>query len=160
MVACPLAASSAAVGSSARMAEGSATMARAIATRCCSPPLSWRGKDASLDVKPTLASITADALVLDEVVPFLTGQALQPGESDSFFQPTVSDETASLYEHCARALDASLAVGNHGLPLIGGGDWNDGMNRVGEGGRGESVWLGWLLHAASRRLRNHRRCAR
>ncbi len=92
--------------------------------------------------------VTADALVLDEVVPFLTGQALQPGESDSFFQPTVSDETASLYEHCARALDASLAVGNHGLPLIGGGDWNDGMNRVGEGGRGESVWLGWLLHAA------------
>ena len=95
-----------------------------------------------------MSSVTADALVLDEVVPFLTGQALQPGESDSFFQPTVSDETASLYEHCARALDASLAVGNHGLPLIGGGDWNDGMNRVGEGGRGESVWLGWLLHAA------------
>jgi len=92
--------------------------------------------------------VTADALVLDEVVPFLTGQPLQPGESDSFFQPMVSDETASLYEHCARALDASLAVGNHGLPLIGGGDWNDGMNRVGQGGRGESVWLGWLLHAA------------
>ena len=93
-------------------------------------------------------SVTADVLVLDEVVPFLTGQALQPGESDSLFQPTVSDETASLYEHCARALDASLAVGSHGLPLIGSGDWNDGMNRVGEGGRGESVWLGWLLHAA------------
>jgi cyclic beta-1,2-glucan synthetase len=91
--------------------------------------------------------VTADAPVLDEVVPFLTGHALQPGESDSFFQPIVSGETASLYEHCARALDASLAVGNHGLPLIGGGDWNDGMNRVGEGGRGESVWLGWLLHA-------------
>ena len=92
--------------------------------------------------------VTADALVLDEVIPFLTGQVLQPGENDSFFQPTVSDETASLYEHCARALDASLAVGSHGLPLIGGGDWNDGMNRVGEGGKGESVWLGWLLHAA------------
>jgi cyclic beta-1,2-glucan synthetase len=91
--------------------------------------------------------VTADTPVLDEVVPFLTGHALQPGESDSFFQPIVSGETASLYEHCARALDASLAVGNHGLPLIGGGDWNDGMNRVGEGGRGESVWLGWLLHA-------------
>ena len=93
-------------------------------------------------------SVTADTLVLDEVVPFLTGQALKPGESDSLFHPTVSDETASLYEHCARALDASLAVGSHGLPLIGSGDWNDGMNRVGEGGRGESVWLGWLLHAA------------
>jgi cyclic beta-1,2-glucan synthetase len=93
-------------------------------------------------------SVTADTLVLDEVVPFLTGQALKTGESDSLFHPTVSDETASLYEHCARALDASLAVGSHGLPLIGSGDWNDGMNRVGEGGRGESVWLGWLLHAA------------
>ena len=91
---------------------------------------------------------TADAAVLEEVIPFLTGQSLEPDEHDSFFQPTVSDETASLYEHCARALDASLPVGAHGLPLIGGGDWNDGMNRVGEDGRGESVWLGWLLHAA------------
>jgi len=92
--------------------------------------------------------VTADAAVLDEVVPFLAGPTLEPDESERFFQPTVSDETASLYEHCARALDASLAVGGHGLPLIGGGDWNDGMNRVGEAGRGESVWLGWLLHAA------------
>ena len=91
---------------------------------------------------------TADAAVLNEVVPFLAGQRLEPDEHDSFFQPTISDETASLYEHCARALDASLPVGAHGLPLIGGGDWNDGMNRVGEGGQGESVWLGWLLHAA------------
>ncbi|HSM20345.1 MAG TPA: glycosyl transferase, partial [Hyphomicrobiales bacterium] len=92
--------------------------------------------------------VTADAAVLDEVVPFLAGPTLEPDESERFFQPTVSDEAASLYEHCARALDASLAVGGHGLPLIGGGDWNDGMNRVGEAGRGESVWLGWLLHAA------------
>jgi cyclic beta-1,2-glucan synthetase len=59
----------------------------------------------------------------------------------------VSDETATLFEHCARALDQSLALGRHGLPLIGTGDWNDGMNRVGEQGRGESVWLGWFLHA-------------
>lgn len=92
--------------------------------------------------------VVADAAVLDEVLPFLAGEVLEPGESDNFFQPTVAVDTASLYEHCARALDASLAVGGHGLPLIGGGDWNDGMNRVGEGGRGESVWLGWLLHAA------------
>ena len=81
-------------------------------------------------------------------VPFLEGQALQPGEHDSFFQPVVSDQTATLFEHCARALDRSLALGSHGLPLIGTGDWNDGMNRVGEGGEGESVWLGWFLHAA------------
>ena len=93
-------------------------------------------------------TITADTHVLDEVVPFLAGQELGPEESDRFFQPTASDKTASLYDHCALALDASLATGAHGLPLMGGGDWNDGMNRVGEGGHGESVWLGWLLHKA------------
>ncbi len=54
--------------------------------------------------------------------------------------------SASIYEHCARAIDRSLAVGKHGLPLMGGGDWNDGMNRVGIGGKGESVWLGWFLY--------------
>ena len=79
---------------------------------------------------------TGDRAVLDEVVPFLEGQLLAAGEHDSFFQPTVSDEVGTLFEHCARALDASLAVGAHGLPLIGTGDWNDGMNRVGELGRG------------------------
>jgi cyclic beta-1,2-glucan synthetase len=90
---------------------------------------------------------TGDATVLDEVVPFLEGTRLAAGEHDSFFQPTVSDETATLFEHCARGLDQSLALGLHGLPLIGTGDWSDGMNRVGERGQGESVWLGWLLHA-------------
>ena len=90
---------------------------------------------------------TGDTTVLDEMVPFLEGQKLQTGEHDSFFQPTISDETATLFEHCARGLDQSLAIGVHGLPLIGTGDWNDGMNRVGERGQGESVWLGWLLHA-------------
>ena len=89
-----------------------------------------------------------DTTVLNEVIPFLEGQLLQAGEHDSFFLPTVSDEVGSLFEHCARGLDASLAVGSHGLPLIGTGDWNDGMNRVGEHGQGESVWLGWLLCAA------------
>ena len=60
------------------------------------------------------------------------GPAAAPGEHDAFFQPTISDESGTLFEHCARALDHSLAVGAHGLPLIGTGDWNDGMNRVGE----------------------------
>lgn len=92
--------------------------------------------------------VTGDSAVLEEAVPFLDGQTLAPGESDNFFLPTISEEVGSLYEHCARALDASLAVGAHGLPLIGGGDWNDGMNRVGEAGKGESVWLGWLLQAS------------
>ncbi len=89
---------------------------------------------------------TGDGSLLDETIPFLEGPRLNEEEHDSFFTPTVSDRTASLYEHCALALDASLARGAHGLPLIGGGDWNDGMNRVGEGGKGESVWLAWLSH--------------
>ena len=89
---------------------------------------------------------TGDVAVLDESVPFIEGQTLQPADHDAYFQPSISDERASLYEHCARALDGSLALGEHGLPLIGTGDWNDGMNRVGELGRGESVWLGWFLH--------------
>ncbi len=94
----------------------------------------------------TYISCSDDAAVLDEVVPFLHGPILRPGEHDAFFQPMVADESASLFEHCARGLDKCLELtGEHGLPLIGTGDWNDGMNRVGEGGRGESVWLGWLL---------------
>jgi cyclic beta-1,2-glucan synthetase len=90
---------------------------------------------------------THDAAVLDEVVPFLEGPRLEPAEHENAFQPTISDETGTLYEHCARGLDQSLALGAHGLPLFGSGDWNDGMNRVGVGGAGESVWLGWLVYA-------------
>ena len=76
--------------------------------------------------------VTGDLGVLDEMVPFLDGPALAEGETEAYFLPTVSEEQGSLFEHCARALDLSLAVGGHGLPLIGSGDWNDGMNRVGE----------------------------
>jgi cyclic beta-1,2-glucan synthetase len=94
----------------------------------------------------TYVSATGDAAVLDESVPFLDGPALAPGEHDAFFQPIEAEISASLFEHCARGLDQCLELtGAHGLPLIGTGDWNDGMNRVGEGGQGESVWLGWLL---------------
>jgi cyclic beta-1,2-glucan synthetase len=89
---------------------------------------------------------TGDLAVLDETVPFLDGPALHAGEHDSYFQPMVSEEHATLFEHCARALDRSLSVGGHGLPLIGTGDWNDGMDRLGAGGKGESVWLGWFLY--------------
>ena len=91
---------------------------------------------------------TGDAAILDEKVPFLDGPALKPGEHDLYFQPSQADEAATLYEHCARGLDLSLETGAHGLPLMGTGDWNDGMNRVGEAGRGESVWLGWFFHGA------------
>ncbi|MCM2310227.1 MAG: protein ndvB [Steroidobacteraceae bacterium] len=91
---------------------------------------------------------TGDLTLLDEIVPFLDGPPLRDGETDSFFEPARADACGTLFEHCARALDQSLAVGAHGLPLMGSGDWNDGMNRVGADGRGESTWLGWFLHLA------------
>ena len=90
---------------------------------------------------------TGDPGVLDERVAFLEGAVLAAGQPESYFEPRVSDEEeATVFEHCARALDRSLAVGIHGLPLMGTGDWNDGMNLVGADGKGESVWLGWFLH--------------
>ncbi len=88
---------------------------------------------------------TGDAAVLDEVVGFLDGAPLPPGAEDRYDTPAASTEQANLYEHAARTLDRSLRVGVHGLPLMGAGDWNDGMNRVGIGGQGESVWLAWFL---------------
>ncbi|HSC65528.1 MAG TPA: carbohydrate-binding protein, partial [Caldimonas sp.] len=88
---------------------------------------------------------TGDASVLDVDVPFLEGAAIPEGAEDAYYAPAVSEETASVYEHGARAIDRSLRVGAHGLPLMGTGDWNDGMNRVGHLGRGESVWLAWFL---------------
>ena len=91
-------------------------------------------------------AVTNDTAVLDETVEYLEGPTLRPDQTDAYFQPERSPESASLFDHCAAALDRSLAVGAHGLPLIGSGDWNDGMNRVGHEGRGESVWLGWFLH--------------
>jgi cyclic beta-1,2-glucan synthetase len=89
---------------------------------------------------------TGDTKILDETVPFLEGDLLKPDQTDSYFEPRVSATSGTIFEHCARALDRSLNVGAHGLPLMGTGDWNDGMNRVGELGKGESVWLGWFLH--------------
>ena len=88
---------------------------------------------------------TGDQSLLDEVVPFLEAPPLQPDESEVYGLPSVSSQTASMFEHGTRAIDRALKYGAHGLPLIGSGDWNDGMNRVGHGGRGESVWLGWFL---------------
>jgi len=89
---------------------------------------------------------TNDTAILDELVPFLEGDALADGQRESYFQPRISETRGTLFEHCARALDRSLSVGSHGLPLMGTGDWNDGMNRVGQEGKGESIWLGWFLH--------------
>ncbi|MDT8436460.1 MAG: glucoamylase family protein [Gemmatimonadota bacterium] len=95
-------------------------------------------------------AVTDDGSVLDEEVPWLEGDALAGDEQEAYFEPRESAERATLFEHCARALERSLATGVHGLPLMGGGDWNDGMNRVGHEGRGESVWLGWFLLATLR----------
>jgi cyclic beta-1,2-glucan synthetase len=94
----------------------------------------------------SFVTTTGDASLLDVQLPFIGGPALKEGEHDSFFQPEQTRETATLYEHCARALDLAIRrTAESGLPLILGGDWNDGMNRVGEGGNGDSVWLGWFL---------------
>jgi len=93
-------------------------------------------------------AVSGDTDVLDEMVPFLDGPEVPPGAHDEFFLPNVSPVGASLFEHCARGLDQAIELtGANGMPLIGTGDWNDGMNRVGEGGKGTSVWLGWLLIA-------------
>jgi cyclic beta-1,2-glucan synthetase len=88
---------------------------------------------------------TAEDGVLDEMVPFLAGRVLHPHEHEAYEHPSTSPESASLYEHCVRAIEVSLGTGVHGLPLMGTGDWNDGMSLVGAGGQGESVWLGWFL---------------
>jgi N,N'-diacetylchitobiose phosphorylase len=88
---------------------------------------------------------TGDEAVLDERTTFVLGRALEPGEDEAYMMPVRSRQDADLYEHCCRTIDRSLATGAHGLPLMGTGDWNDGMNRVGREGRGESVWLGFFL---------------
>lgn len=90
---------------------------------------------------------TGDAGVLDETAPFLAARPLAPGEDEAFLAAAPAGESGSVYEHCCRALDRGLTAGAHGLPLFGTGDWNDGMNRVGREGRGESVWMGFFLHA-------------
>jgi cyclic beta-1,2-glucan synthetase len=89
--------------------------------------------------------VTGDYSVLEETIPFIEGPLLEPEQIENYMEPTVSTESATVLEHCARAIDRSLGLGKHGLPLMGSGDWNDGMNRVGVGGKGESVWLGWFL---------------
>jgi len=96
--------------------------------------------------------VTGDARVLDESAPFLEGRALAADEESVYEDARTAGESASLYEHCLRAIRRSLRFGEHGLPLIGGGDWNDGMNRLGLAGRGESVWLGMFLHDVLKRF--------
>ncbi len=89
---------------------------------------------------------TGDRDVLDERVPFLAAPLLAAGQHESYVLPDVSHQDGTVFEHCVRAIDKGMTVGAHGLPLFGTGDWNDGMNRVGAEGRGESTWLGFFLY--------------
>jgi cellobiose phosphorylase len=90
-------------------------------------------------------TITGDAAILDQRVPFLKAPVLRPEQEEDFNVPAISEETATLYEHCVRVLELGYRLGPHGLPLMGTGDWNDGMNKVGAHGHGESVWNGWFI---------------
>jgi cellobiose phosphorylase len=89
---------------------------------------------------------TGDQRIWHQVIPFLESPPLEEGEDERYEQTRISTETGTLYEHCIRAIERSLHFGRHGLPLMGTGDWNDGMSRVGAEGVGESVWLGWFLY--------------
>ncbi|HKJ46892.1 MAG TPA: glucoamylase family protein [Balneolales bacterium] len=89
---------------------------------------------------------TGDRNVLDEEIPFVQARSLEEGEEEAYLHPGVSQEQVTLFEHCCRAIDRSLTKGVHKLPLMGTGDWNDGMNKVGHNGKGESVWLGFFLY--------------
>ena len=95
-------------------------------------------------------TVTGDAAILDERIAFLDGPALKPDQTESYFVPAAGAEWGSVFEHCARALEVSFMLGVHDLPLFGTGDWNDGMNRVGKDGKGESVWMAWFLIATIR----------
>jgi cyclic beta-1,2-glucan synthetase len=91
-------------------------------------------------------SVTGDTEILDTTVHFIEGRLLNAGEESYYDMPIRSDESATLYEHCVRSLKNGMRFGEHGLPLMGSGDWNDGMDKVGEHGKGESVWLAWFFY--------------
>jgi cyclic beta-1,2-glucan synthetase len=114
---------------------------RGVRTRC-SDDLLWLPLATARYVKAT-----GDHALLEESIPFLEGRPVNPGDDSYYDLPARSGEVASVYQHCVRAIVHGLQFGAHGLPLMGSGDWNDGMNRVGIEGAGESVWLGFFLCA-------------
>ncbi len=97
-------------------------------------------------------NITGDYELLRQVEPYLQSPLLGENEHERYEIPALCSESGNVYEHCVRAIDKGLAFGPHGIPLMGGGDWNDGMNLVGVGGKGESVWLGWFLYCVLLRM--------
>ncbi len=119
---------------------------RGVRTRC-SDDMLWLPY-----VVAEYVSSTGDGSILSENVPFLKGDPLQPDEHDRYAQFEAAPGIATLFEHCRRALERGSTHGRHGIPLMGDGDWNDGMNRVGSQGRGESVWLAWFLIATIHRF--------
>ena len=119
---------------------------RGVRTRC-SDDMAWLPY-----VTAEYVAATGDTGILDVSVPFLHGTPLKPDEHDRYAKYEASPNAATLFEHCRRAIERAVTAGVHGLPLMGAGDWNDGMNRVGAEGRGESVWLGWFLCAAMDRF--------
>ena len=100
-------------------------------------------------------NIACDLGIFDVEVPYITMRELNPDEHEVYDLPKVSDEKGTIYDHCVRALRRATTKGQHGLPLIGSGDWNDGMNRVGIEGKGESVWLAWFLITTLRKFAAH-----
>ncbi|HEX3028999.1 MAG TPA: glycosyl transferase, partial [Clostridia bacterium] len=96
--------------------------------------------------------VSGDLSILDIKAPFLESEPLKEFEDERYDRPNVSGEVSSIYDHCIRAIERSLRFGEHGIPLMGAGDWNDGMNTVGNKGKGESVWLGWFLYAVLKRF--------
>ncbi|MEO8579273.1 MAG: glucoamylase family protein [Gemmatimonadales bacterium] len=100
-------------------------------------------------------NVSCDTGIFDVDIPYLTMRELNPDEHEVYDLPKVAAETGSIYDHCIRALTRATTKGVHGLPLIGSGDWNDGMNRVGIEGKGESVWLAWFLISTLRKFATH-----
>jgi cellobiose phosphorylase len=115
-------------------------MGRGVRTTCSDDYL-WLPYVVSRYVKHT-----GDESILDEKIKFIEGRLLNPGEDSCYELPLISEQAVSLYEHCRLSVQHGLNYGSHGLPLMGSGDWNDGMDKVGNEGRGESVWLGFFLY--------------